>query len=556
MKPFLSYLKETEDSQNNILITFSGMNIPTYSDIKFIEHVVNTSKKQNFEHAIFLNDIQDSKNNPLSCEQKINYLSKIFPEVNFVNPINDYNFIIDKLNEHYDNVYEIPYIMENNNTLLEYVKNNNFYKFSKQVPFNDIHIIEELFEDIRMGMGYHNDTSRGMYKAIFVTGGPGSGKDVIIRHSIPESHITELNTVQAYNYLADKQKLSEKSSDLRREAIRNRMPLVINGPADDKSSINYIKEELEELGYSTMMVFVDTTDQTSKDRNQRLSKMMVESIRHDRWMQSQENKRTFSESFDEFIYFDNTKSYEENTKIISETYKKINNYLNNRASSKSMFVVEGNDIKLKKFNFRAERPDDIPPDNRGDEPQADDIKYDAPKKRKTYTFRTYSESKEPTLSVKSKPKEPRFQLDNDKKNRLKKGDTSLSQQRMIRPSGIGGEYDTRAGGQGAAAGAGLGNQTYSEDYVGQEYSNDDVINFAAKTPGPQPNPLSNQYDTKKNIFKKKYGMKKEAIDDPGAVDMGVGGVLGGSMNKEPMQSYKDQERNIGITIKKNKKGKK
>ena len=48
---------------------------------------------------------------------------------------------------------------------------------------------------------------------------------------------------------------------------------------------------------------------------------------------------------------------------------------------------------------------------------------------------------------------------------------------------------------------------------------------------------------------------REAIDDPGAVDMGVGGVLGGASNKEPLQTYKDQDRNIGIKIIK-KKGKK
>jgi hypothetical protein len=45
----------------------------------------------------------------------------------------------------------------------------------------------------------------------------------------------------------------------------------------------------------------------------------------------------------------------------------------------------------------------------------------------------------------------------------------------------------------------------------------------------------------------------EAIDDPGAVDMGVGGTLNGATNKEPMQSYKDSERNIGLQIKKKKK---
>ena len=44
----------------------------------------------------------------------------------------------------------------------------------------------------------------------------------------------------------------------------------------------------------------------------------------------------------------------------------------------------------------------------------------------------------------------------------------------------------------------------------------------------------------------------EAIDDPGANDMGVAGVLGGSTSKEPIQNATD---NLGITIEKKKKKK-
>jgi hypothetical protein len=53
----------------------------------------------------------------------------------------------------------------------------------------------------------------------------------------------------------------------------------------------------------------------------------------------------------------------------------------------------------------------------------------------------------------------------------------------------------------------------------------------------------------------KFRTQKEAIDDPGAVDMGVGGVLMGASNKEPMQTYKDQDKTVGLLIKKNKKQK-
>jgi hypothetical protein len=77
-----------------------------------------------------------------------------------------------------------------------------------------------------------------------------------------ESKIVELNFIQAQDYLGDKQKLSERTNNFRREGIRNHDPLIINVPTDDRSKISYVKEELEELGYDTMMIFVDTTNET------------------------------------------------------------------------------------------------------------------------------------------------------------------------------------------------------------------------------------------------------------------------------------------------------
>ena len=51
--------------------------------------------------------------------------------------------------------------------------------------------------------------------------------------------------------------------------------------------------------------------------------------------------------------------------------------------------------------------------------------------------------------------------------------------------------------------------------------------------GGSVNPLSNEYDNKD--FKKfRKLVKKEAIDDPGAFDMGVSGTLNGATNKEPL----------------------
>ena len=422
------------------------------------------------------------------------------------------------------------------------------------------------------------------FRAIFVTGGPGSGKDIVIREGIAESRIVELNFIQARDYLGDKQKLSEKSGDFRREAIRTRGPLIINGPADDMEKIAYIKEELEELGYDTMMIFVNTNNETSQERNTKLSRMMAESVRYDKWQKSQENILQFNEMYSNFITFDNTGNLDTKEEDINNIYQTTKVFLDSRAINESatdwlnrnvnindkigiLFGeqnVKSNSKSIQqktigRYNpfYRAKGPSDQRPDNAGSLVSGrDQISGNTGPRKNTGVGSSVSggawhsayEESVPTLKISPPAKEPNFQKDNNKEKIKKRGDKSLSAARVGRPSGVGQEYDTRAGGQGAAAGAGLG-QAFGES---QEFSN--ASPSSAAMPGSSalsPNPLSSDYDNKTfTKFRKK--IKKEAIDHH-TVDMGVGGVLGGAGNKEGMDTYFDQNRNIGIQIKKKKK---
>ena len=348
----------------------------------------------------------------------------------------------------------------------------------------------------------------GENKAIFVTGGPGSGKDVIIREILSNVDITEVNHMQAYNYLADKKRLFEKSNDFRRETIRTHQPFIINAPADDIERISYIKEELEEFGYNTLMIFVNTTDNVSKNRNEKLSRMMFESVRHAKWTNSQNNKTEYKEKFDNFIQIDNNQTMEHIEEEIELTYKKINKF----------FVESSKPTLVKIDSDKAKTINDITPDN-GAVPPPDDIKYNAPKRNKSFIFKTYSEDAGPTIVKGSKPKETNFSK--DKESSKKKGmvDSPTVNQRMRNVAGVSPEFDTRQQGT-VYPMSGLGSVTYRE--------HKDFKSFRSKL--------------------------KEAIDDPGASDMGVGGTCGGATNKEPMETYKDQDKNIGIKI--TKKGKK
>jgi hypothetical protein len=437
----------------------------------------------------------------------------------------------------------------------EHAKNKDAKSFKQGVPshVSDTHA-KELMHDTRKGMGLHESINRGLFKAIFVTGGPGSGKDVVIREAIAENRAVELNSIQAFDYLMDKQKLSEKSNDYRREAIRNRGPLIINGPADDHYRLITIKEELQELGYETSMVFVDTSNEASKERNERLTKMISESVRLEKWKLAQTSKEAYLQNFTNFINFDNSSNLEEIQEDITNTYQKLNTFIDSinyndiafswlinhgkiNESVKPMMRENENVKKTSKFiqsykdkrqasagvykshgGPKADGPNDIPADNRANDPNADNIKWDGGKKRGGYTFRTYTEAEEAKIKIYSKPKESNFSQDKDKINKKRWSDSPTVNQRMRNVSGVGPEYDTRQQGT-VYPMSGLGDVTYREET--------DFRSFRSKI--------------------------KEAIDDPGANDMGVSGTMGGATNKEPMETYSDQNKKIAVADKKKKK---
>ena len=623
MKSFLEIIEEAKQGEKHAVMTFGRMNPPTTGHLKVIDKVKEIAHKVGGSHHIIVSHSQDTKKNPLSGEQKVKHLKRYSPGTNIESSSKEEPSIFHHASRLYkkgvthlhvvvgsDRVKEFREALNRYNgvsgrhghykfhkitvqsagqrdpdaegsegmsgtKMRDHAKNKNFGEFRKGVPahVSDAHA-KELMNDTRKGMGLHESAEHGRFKAIFVTGGPGSGKDIIIREAIPSTKIVELNLIQARDYLADKQKLSEKTTDYRREAIRNRGPLIINGPADDNEKITYIKEELEELGYETMMVFVNTTDEASKERNSLLNRMMVESIRHDKWEKSQQVARQYEKMYENFNVFDNTGDLESKEFDIHEIYQTSRDFLAKTVINESadewlirnnkldinytinrLFEDKTNDKTTNRFlkvkttpSLRADMA--VPADNRPSDPNGDNIKWGDNKKRGGYTFRTYEssgdnrfESSEPKVKNYPAPKESNFSQDKETKKLKKFGDRSGKEARLGNPSGLGSEWNTRTNGSGLTGGAGLGNQTYSES---QYYSNANPASTAFPS-GGSVNPLSSEYEPKKKGFKK---FRKEAIDSPGEVAMGVAGVLMGATNKEPMETYASKKNNIIIRDKK------
>jgi len=592
MKKFLEKLHEDAQTHTPVVMAFGRMNPPTIGHEKLVDRVKQLAKDYKAPHHIIVSHSMDAKKNPLELASKIKHAKRFFPGANITGSSkekptflqhaaalhqagHDHLIMVagsdripeyeQKLNQYNGEgpgkLFNFKKIEVKSagqrdpdaegaegmsaSKMREHAKSGDFNSFRQGVPS---HVPEkharELFRDVRKGMGLNEDYNRGLFKAIFVTGGPGSGKDVIIREAIAESKAVELNSVQAFDLLMDKQKLSEKTTDYRREAIRNRSPLIINGPADDHTRIITIREELEEFGYETVMVFVDTTNEASKERNEKLTKSISESVRYDKWQLAQTSKEAYRQNFSNFIDFNNSSSFEEIQEDISDTYGKINRFIEDKnyneiafswlssrgkISITSLFKENENVKKNSRFfesyktkrtsgspslntgtGPRADGPGDSTPDNRAGDSNADNIKWDRNSKRGSYTFKTYSEEG-PSLKVSPIPKESNFSKDKEKVKRNRFTDSPTVNQRMRNISTVGPEFDTRQQGT-VYPMSGLGDVTYREHV--------DFKNF------------------------------RESHNDPSDSEMGVYGVLGGSSNKEPMENPKDKFGSSSIKKKK------
>jgi nicotinamide mononucleotide adenylyltransferase len=595
-----SFRQLVEEKTKSIVMAIGRMNPPTKGHEENVKGIQDLAKKNNADHIIVASHANDAKKNPLDVKTKMKHIKRAFPGANIVPATPEapgllhhaaemhrrgYNHAIvasgegAEANYHllkkYNGVegrhgyFKFNHIEQQSTgerkpgisgtDMRNYVKNGDFKSFKQNLPSNirsNPEHATELFHDVTKGMGLHESNNRGQYKAIFVTGGPGSGKDVVIRECIAEQNIVEFNLQQVMDILNDKHKLAMRSMNPKMEAIRHRGPLIINGPADDFEKISSIKEELEELGYQTMMVFVDTTDKVSQERNTLLARMMLESTRHQRWTEAQKNIEQFSGLFENFSRFDNTGDLADKIDDISALFTETTNFLDQgtvqyTSANKFLQIYEGSK-SIQRHNLATKGLKVLKDNNsptmqlaakmgKRDDVRDGDIKSNGDYSPKIGGGNTYTEESQPKLTVNPEPKVANFNKDNDTKKKSRMGFKAVNAAKASTPDGINSTYDTRGGS--GAAGAGLGDSTYRES---TEFSNDDVANFSALNKGPQPNPLA-----EKNKRLKKF---KESIFDFGSGDSGVGGTLGGASNKEPMVTPADKYGQSGITIKKKKTG--
>jgi len=356
-----------EQKEKHAVLAFGRMNPPTVGHAKLVDKVKEVAKEVGGTHHVVISHSQDAKKNPLSAQDKLKHAKRFFPDTNLSTSdkehptflqhaaklhkagathlhmiagsdrVDEYKTKLAQYNgKHKGALYNFKHITVHSagerdpdaegvsgmsaSKMRGHAETGNFKEFKKGIPK---HVApehaKELYHDVRKGMNLKEDMNyffeqlltegvhdKAIFKAVFLSGGPGSGKDYVLDNTLAGHGLTEINSDKALEFLMDKRNLDKtmpasekeardivrgKAKDLtelrQRLALLGRNGLIINGTGDDPKKYAKIKKELEELGYETSMISVNTKDEISAKRNiergQRGGRTVPENIRKEKW---------------------------------------------------------------------------------------------------------------------------------------------------------------------------------------------------------------------------------------------------------------------------------
>ena len=190
----------------------------------------------------------------------------------------------------------------------------------------------------------------GILKCVFLAGGPGSGKTYVAkglfgipdRLNISHSGMKMVNSDKELKFLLNKfgfgtdldkmpdevfqnlttskemggSNLRHFAKDLtaqrRKKYQEGRLGMIVDGTGDDFQKIQKEKKEVEELGYDTYMIFINTTLERALERNEKRDRVLPEKIVVDSHRAVQRNIGGFQGLFKQnFMIVDNNKDLDE-----------------------------------------------------------------------------------------------------------------------------------------------------------------------------------------------------------------------------------------------------
>jgi cytidylate kinase len=163
-----------------------------------------------------------------------------------------------------------------------------------------------------------------IFKAVFLAGGPGSGKSFVAGKMLRGTGLKTVNSDEIYEYLMTKkgmdmsdpeviaskdgQETRNKAKDLTNKRqgdlesgrggyLQGRLGLVIDGTGKDVQKVSATSEQLKALGYETMMLFVNTSEDVAQERNQKRARSIPAEMVSKMWRAVQNNLMKFQQVF-------------------------------------------------------------------------------------------------------------------------------------------------------------------------------------------------------------------------------------------------------------------
>lgn len=200
-----------------------------------------------------------------------------------------------------------------------------------------------------------------IFKAVFLAGGPGSGKSFIVgKTGLTSMGFKVVNSDDAFESAMKKANMemtpdnifSPKGQELRGKAKKltgkkqdrylvGRLGLVIDGTGKDPSKIIKQSKMLKELGYDVAMIFVNTDMETALNRNRMRARSLPDKEVESYWKSVQRNVGKFQTLFGKqnFLVVDNSegKNYQKET---LRAYRDVQKFVKGSLSSKAKAWVD------------------------------------------------------------------------------------------------------------------------------------------------------------------------------------------------------------------------
>ena len=188
-----------------------------------------------------------------------------------------------------------------------------------------------------------------LFKAIFMAGGPGAGKSFV---STKATDVTQglkvINSDTALQFLLSKAGMSKKmigmtpeelekfaqkrargrdiTAKMKKLYLNGKLGLIIDSTAEEYKRIVREKKELEDAGYDTFMIFVNTSLEVAQANNQRRDRVLDPKIVETAWKDVQKNIGRLTSLFRGSFEIVNNDKDEKDPKMIN-VFRRLTRYV-------------------------------------------------------------------------------------------------------------------------------------------------------------------------------------------------------------------------------------